>query len=72
MRSQEKRIAKLEAVIDTTPKIDASLLSDQELQFFDEKMTKAGFDWNKEGDLSVLTANEVHKLETLAQKMTIS
>lgn len=68
MRSQRKRIEQLEEETDSVPDADFSVLSDSELDFYIETLEKAGYDWNKEGDLSLLTQQEINRLENLTEK----
>lgn len=68
MKSQRKRIEQLEEETDSVPDVDLSVLSDSELDFYIETLEKAGYDWNKEGDLSLLTQQEIYRLESLTEK----
>ena len=70
MESQKKRIEKLEEGTEPAPEFDASVLTDEELKFYDETLTKVGYDWDKEGNLSLLTEEEINRLELLTKKAT--
>lgn len=72
MRSHKRRIEKLEQTTDNVPDADFSVLSDSELDYYINTLEKAGYDWNKEGDLSVLTQQEINRLEHLTDKAIIS
>jgi hypothetical protein len=51
------------------PEPDPSVLTDEELDFYCEALDKAGYEWNKEGDISLLTDAELKRIEKLNQKM---
>lgn len=68
MNQLNKRLNKLEAEAPETDTFDLSVLTDQELEFLETCLTKAGFEWNKEGDLTLLSKNELTRFEELYEK----
>lgn len=68
MNQLNKRLTKLEAEAPEIDTFDLSLLTDQELEFMENCLTKAGFEWNKEGDLTLLSKNELTRFEKLYEK----
>lgn len=68
MKSLQNRVSKIEEATDTETEFDASILTDEELTFYDETLSKAGYDWNKEGDLSLLSDEEIKELERITEK----
>lgn len=68
MNQLNKRLTKLETEAPEIDPYDLSVLTDQELEFMETCLTKAGFEWNKEGDLTLLNESELTRFEELYEK----